>query len=283
MFQILLPSDIIPRFTERSPDATAGFHRIVDNARIYRPLLAEYLGLKDLGPAEVTAFSSEGLGTVVYVAVIAFAIVGIVLTAIRSPQRDLPVIGVFLGVALLVLSAPFQTYRYIMALVPFLLYFAYQGVALPIRTVGGARFARLAVIADLALVGFIAGGWHDTANAFDYRTNWIGPQPGPQEPASLEMFEAVRNNTRGDSIIVTGRARLMNLYTGRSSVQGGAIEFVERAADFYVMYLEPDGSPGTYSQYPLTDVEAAERGFVEVWRNTGWVLWRIETTEGAGR
>jgi hypothetical protein len=58
-------------------------------------------------------------------------------------------------------------------------------------------------------------------------------------------------------------------------VQGGAIAFTERAGDYYVMYLEADGSPGTYSQYPLTDEEAAERGFTEVWRNPGWVIWRI--------
>ncbi len=41
------------------------------------------------------------------------------------------------------------------------------------------------------------------------------------------------------------------------------------------MYLNGDGTPGDYSQYPLTDAEAAELGFTEVWRNAGFVIWRI--------
>ncbi len=279
LFQVMLPSDILPRFTERDPAATAGIHRIVENMQIYRPLLAEQLGIKDIGPADVTVFNSELIGTFVYVAVIGFAVFGMILGALRAPQRELPVIGVLLGVGVLVLSAPFQTYRYIMALVPFVLYFAYQGVSLPIQIIGGRRLARLVVVADLALASFIVGGWHDTANARDYRTHFVGPQPGPQLPASLEMYQAVRTHTRGDSIIVANRARLMHLYTGRVSIQGGAIEFVARSGDFYAMYVEPDGSPGTYSQYPLTDDEATQRGFEEVWRNTGWVLWKIPPDE----
>jgi hypothetical protein len=179
-----------------------------------------------------------------------------------------------------VLIAPFQTYRYIMALVPFLLYFAYQGVAITLTSIRWRRAGRLVVVADLCVLGFIAGGWSDTVNAREYRTAVVGPQPGPQLPDSLEMYQAVRVNTRGDAVLVTNRARLMAFYTGRSSVQGGSIDFIEDAADFYVMYLEPDGTPGTYSQYPLTDDEAAERGFEEIWRNGGWVLWRTPP-EGA--
>ena len=89
------------------------------------------------------------------------------------------------------------------------------------------------------------------------------------------------DHTRGDDVIVFGRARSMGLYTGRKAVQGGAIEFVERAGDFYVMYLNSDGSPGDYSQYPLDRPEARERGFTEVWRNHGWVIWRTPTSRAA--
>jgi hypothetical protein len=274
LFQMLLPSDIAPRFVERDPTATAGLHRIVDNLRIYQPLLAEQLGLRDLGQPDTTAFGSSTAGAVVFWAVIALAAIGMVLSAVWFARRELPVIGAFLGVLLFVLIAPFQTYRYIMALLPFLVYYAYQGIALTLSALVGRRGARLVVIADLCVLAFIVGGWPDTENARDYRTNAVGPQPGPQEPYTLEMYQAVRDRTRGDAVVVANRARLMTLYTGRSSVQGGSIDFIDDAGDFYVMYLEPDGSPGSYSQYPLTDAEAAERGFVEVWRNPGWVLWR---------
>jgi hypothetical protein len=167
-----------------------------------------------------------------------------------------------------------------MALVPVLAYFAHQGVTGVMSLIPWRRAAHVVVVADLVVVGFIAGGWSDTANARDYRTSFVGPQPGPQLPESLEMYRAVRELTRGDAIVVANRARLMSFYTGRTAVQGGSIDFIEDAGDYYVMYLEPDGTPGTYSQFPLDDVEAAERGFVEVWRNPGWVLWRTPVDGG---
>ena len=274
VFQMILPSDIAPRFVERDPTATSGLHRIIDNLDIYRPFLAEQLGLKDLGPNEATAFGSAGAGTFVFWAFVALMVLGVVLSVVVHPRRDLPIAGTMLGVLLFVMIAPFQTYRYIMALLPFGMYFAYQGIAIPFTSLPGKRLPKLVIVADLCVVAFILGGWPDTANARDYRTHFVGPQPGPQQPESLEMYAAVRDLTRGDAIIVANRARLMTLYTGRTSVQGGAIDFIDSAGEYYVMYLEPDGSPGTYTQYPLTDDEAAERGFVEVWRNSGWVLWR---------
>jgi len=274
VFQMILPSDIAPRFVERDPTATSGLHRIVDNLDIYRPFLAEQLGLKDLGPNEATAFGSAGAGSFVFWAFVALMVLGVVLSVVLHPRRDLPVAGAMLGVLLFVMIAPFQTYRYIMALLPFGMYFAYQGIALPLASLPGKHLPKLVIVADVCVVAFIFGGWPDTSNARDYRTHFVGPQAGPQQPDSLEMYAAVRDLTRGDAVIVANRARLMTLYTGRTSVQGGAIDFIDSAGDYYVMYLEPDGSPGTYTQYPLTDDEAAERGFVEVWRNPGWVLWR---------
>lgn len=274
VFQMMLPSDIAPRFVERDPTATSGLHRIVDNLDIYRPFLAEQLGLKDLGPNEATAFGSAAAGSFVFWTFVALMVLGVVLSVAVHPRRDLPVAGTMLGVLLFVMIAPFQTYRYIMALLPFGMYFAYQGLAIPLSSLPGKHLPKLVVVADLCVVAFIFGGWPDTSNARDYRTHFVGPQPGPQQPDTLEMYAAVRDLTRGDAVVVANRARLMTLYTGRTSVQGGAIDFIDSAGDYYVMYLEPDGSPGTYTQYPLTDAEAAERGFVEVWRNPGWVLWR---------
>lgn len=274
VFQMMLPSDIAPRFVERDPTATSGLHRIVDNLDIYRPFLAEQLGLKDLGPNEATAFGSAAAGSFVFWAFVALMVLGVVVSVALHPRRDLPIAGAMLGVLLFVMIAPFQTYRYIMALLPFGMYFAYQGIALPLASLPGKYLPKLVIVADVCVIAFIFGGWPDTSNARDYRTHFVGPQAGPQQPDSLEMYAAVRDLTRGDAVIVANRARLMTLYTGRTSVQGGAIDFIDSAGDYYVMYLEPDGSPGTYTQYPLTDEEAAERGFVEVWRNPGWVLWR---------
>lgn len=281
VFQIALPSDLLPKYSERQPDATRGLFRIGPNLERYWTILGEQLGLKDPGPVDVTLFGSATLGTTALTLVVVFAGLGIVLGVVRAPAAELPIVGAFAGVALAVLVTPFSDYRYLMSLVPFVVYFAYQGVALPIRMALRVPIARTIVVADLLVVGFIVGGWPDTSNMYEYRTGWVGPQAGPQQPATLEMFEAVRLRTRGDSVIVFNRARMMHLYTARRAVQGGAIEFIEDAGDYYVMYLEPDGSPGTYSQYPLGDAEAADRGFDEVWRNAGWVIWRTPGSRAA--
>lgn len=279
--QIVLPSDFLPRYTERDPAADTGLHRIPDNLRIYEPRLGELLGLKDPGPTEITAFGSPWWGQVVLYGILAAAIAGLVLALATQWRRDAGLVGAALGVSVSVLMAPFQDYRYLMALVPFLLLFAVMGLGISIRLLLAVPPRWPTFAGEALVIALLLGGIPDTRNAFEYRSNWIGPQAGPQEPATLEMFEVVRNETRGDAVIVYGRARTMTLYTGRAAVQGGGIDFIARTGDYYVMYLEPDGSPGTYSQYPLTDDEAAERGFTEVWRNAGWVVFR--TPPAAGR
>lgn len=276
--QLVLPADFLPKYTERDPAADTGLHRIPDNIRIYRPLLAEQLGLKDPGPGDVTALGSSWLGDVVLYTIVIAAAVGVVLALAARTRRDAGLVGAVLGVTGAVLVAPFQDYRYLMALLPFLLLFAVMGISLAFELVFRLPDRFPVLVGELLVVALIVGGIPDTRNAHDVRSMRIGPQAGPQEPSALEMWQAVRAETRGDSIIVFARARTMTLYTGRKAVQGGAISFIERAGDYYVMYLEPDGSPGSYSQYPLTDEEARERGFDEVWRNDGWIIFETPTS-----
>ena len=277
--QLTLPSDFLPRFTERDPAADSGLHRIPGNIRIYRLKLGELLGFKDPGPYEVTVFDSTTLGTAAMYLILAFAAIGVVVMLLRHTARDAGLVGVGLGVAIAVLSAPFQDFRYLMALIPFLLLFAYVGVSLPLRMLLRVPDTWPMFVAEVAVTAMILGGLPDIQNAYEYRSNWVGVQAGPQEPDTLDMWQAVRRETRGDAVIVFARARMMGLYTGRTSVQGGSIDFIERAGDFYVMYLNPDGSPGTYSQYPLEPGEADDRGFTEVWRNNGWVIFRTPTSQ----
>ncbi|HUF97045.1 MAG TPA: hypothetical protein VMM60_02875 [Ilumatobacter sp.] len=282
-FQVALPSDLLPNYGERSSGPGTSFHNLGTNLRAYRRIVAEQLGLKDAGPHETTLFGSPGLGNAALITFVVAVGVGVVACAITARRRDAAIIGTFVGVGGAVAIAPYYDYRYIMGLMPVLVYFAYQGVTIPVRSaidvISKPVSVRLAawpvLVAELAVVGFMIGGWHDTKNAYDYRSGWVGPQSGPQEALSLEMWQAVRRETRGDDVIVFNRARTMGLYTSRLSVQGGALDFTLRSGDFYVMYLNGDGTPGDYSQYPLTDAEAAEFGLTEVWRNAGYVIWRL--------
>jgi hypothetical protein len=283
VFQLLLPADLLPNYDARSPGTRTSLSNISGNVEFYRTILAEQLGLKDAGPYDTTLFGSASLGDAAVIAVAVAAVIGIAACAITAVRRDAAIIGTFVGVGGAVIVAPFHEYRYLLALLPLIMYFAYQGVAIPVRAAVAVinrdfadRTARWPIIlTEIALLGFIVGGWHDTSNAYDYRSSWVGPQAGPQEALTLEMWAAVRSETRGDSVIVYNRARTAHLYTGRLSVQGGGLDFMLESGDFYVMYLNSDGTPGDYSQYPLTDAEAAELGFTEVWRNAGFVIWTI--------
>lgn len=274
---VALPSELLPRYSERGPDSDSGLWRIPKNVRHYRALLAEQLGFKDPGDAPIEAFHSATLGAVALGLVVAFAVLGLVLSAVVYWRRDGALVGAFVGNGMFVLASPYWDYRYLMPLMPFILFFAYQGVAIPIRRLARVPTGYPVVLAELAVVGLILGFVPDTRNALHYRSGWTGAQVGPQEPASLELFAAVRAHTRGDDVIVYNRARTMTLYTGRRAVQGGALDFTVNAGDYYVMYLNPDGTPGDYSQYPLTEGEAAELGFEQVWRNESWVLWKTPT------
>lgn len=282
-FQVLLPSDLLPNYGERSGGPGTGLGNVMTNLRSYRWILAEQLGLKDAGPNDTMLFGSAILGDTALFTFVAAVVVGLVACCVTERRRDAAIVGTFVGVGGAVLFAPYYDYRYIMGLMPLLAYFAYQGITIPFRELiavfSRPLSARLVtwpmLVAELALVGFILGGFPDTKNAYEYRSGWIGPQSGPQQLTSLEMWQAVRRETRGDDVVVFNRARTMGLYTGRLSVQGGALDFTLRSGDFYVMYLNGDGTPGDYSQYPLTDAEAAELGFIEVWRNAAYVIWEI--------
>ena len=280
MMQLILPSDLLPKYDERNPSTITGVSRVTGNVRFYGNILAEQLGLKDEGPKHMELFHRVGLGGAVLAATLGFAVIGVVVGCIRRPHEELPIAGASIGVGAAVMVSPFSDYRYLLALTPFVVYFAYQGVTIPARALFRVPAKWPVAIAEVALVAFIVGGSHDTKNAFDYHTTYRYTQPGPQEKNQLDMFDAVRRYTKGTSIIVFNRARTMTLYTGRLSVQGNDLHFTERAGDYYAMYLEPDGTPGSYSQYALTDKEAAATGFVKIWSNPQWVLWKNPDVSG---
>ena len=93
---------------------------------------------------------------------------------------------------------------------------------------------------------------------------------GPEDPSSKEMFAAVQEFTRGDDKVGFFRARAMNLYTDRQSVQLTTLPDILDKADYYAMAKD-----STYSQKLLTDQEAADAGLTKVWENPQWVLWRV--------
>ena len=93
---------------------------------------------------------------------------------------------------------------------------------------------------------------------------------GPEDPSVQEMFDAVVRLTDGRDVIVFFQARAMSLYTRRAAIQGNSESMMVERGDWYAMEKGSD-----YIQTPLTDERAAELGFVKVWENGRFVLWRI--------
>jgi hypothetical protein len=66
------------------------------------------------------------------------------------------------------------------------------------------------------------------------------------------------------------RARAMNLYSERQSLQLTNTDHILARADWFVMEKN-----STYVQVLLTDEEAADLGLALEWENDRFVLWRV--------
>jgi hypothetical protein len=88
------------------------------------------------------------------------------------------------------------------------------------------------------------------------------------------MFEQVRRLTDSYDVIAFFRARAMMLYTERRAIQNSDLRLVASKADWYVMSKNPDGTPSSYAQYPLTDSEAVRLGFEKVYDNELFSIFR---------
>jgi 4-amino-4-deoxy-L-arabinose transferase-like glycosyltransferase len=267
--QVLLPTVLLPRY----PDA--GFHNISGNVIWFRDTLAEHIGLKRLGPTALEYFSN---GTAAFVLLSVFCllvILGIVMRVVNHLQEDAAILTFMVATAVIVGMQPFHEGRYLMSVSPFMIYFAYQAIASTGRDLlfpGASPRARAAPgIAAAVVIGvFIAGHVVPVYDRVSYRLEYTYAHGGPDHPAAQEMFQAVRDHTRGDAVVAFFRARAMNLYTERRSLQLTRVDQITQRADWYAMQKD-----STYSQVLVSPEEGAEHGWTVEWENDHWVLWRI--------
>ena len=91
---------------------------------------------------------------------------------------------------------------------------------------------------------------------------------GPADPNAIQMFDAVRATTDEDDVIGFFRARAMNLYSDRRSLQVTSLAHVLERTDYYVM-----ATNSTYSQVLISDEEADAAGLEKVWENAFFIIW----------
>jgi hypothetical protein len=263
VMQLLLPSVLFQRYPEAGPK------QLKPNAIWFRDILAEHLGLKDLGVTDWELLGSAGLAKLVFTSFVVLAVVGLVASIAFHFDRDAPLIGYGIAVCLIIGVQPFHEGRYLFSITPLMVFFAYQAIAI----VGGrlgAPVEPVRVVAAAFIGLFVITGATDlyrrTVNRLDSGDYIVW---GPEDPAAQQMFEVVRSNTGDDDVISFFRARAMNLYADRKSVQLTTKEHLQQRADFYVMEKN-----STYSQVLLSDLEAAELGFTKVWESDRYVLWQ---------
>lgn len=273
-----LPGQPYPRF-----DSTggSGLHNLSFNLKWYRLPLAEVLGLKDIGPTQLSMLGSRGLADLVFWSFVVAVLIGAAWRLISATTTDAHLVGALAGLALVLLSPPFREQRYLLSVVPLMMYFAWQGV----RAVGAAvaylggsagrgrrSAARVvpAVLATVAISVFAVSVSTDTWRAYEYHRDNDYIEWGPDFPLVQEAFAAVVTYTDARDVVTFFQARTLNLYTRRKAIQGNSEQMMTQRADWYLMARDSD-----YIQTNLSDRRAAELGFVKVWENARFVLWRI--------
>ncbi len=265
--QLLLPGPVIA-----GADGL-GLTQIWPNLKWYVDILGEHIALKDMGPADIDFFGYAGLGMALFVLFGVLALLGIIERLVAHLEEDAFLVAYLVMSALVVLVLPFHEGRYLLAITPVIAYFAYQGIASTFTDAirPGSRWALVPRVVAVALVAVLmVGNGSDLWNRTRYRLVYDYGHWGPEHPASQEMFRAVRDHTRGDEILVFFRARAMNLYVERTTLQTGNLDHILTRADWYVME-----KASTYYQALVTPEKAAEVGLEMVWENDRFVLWRV--------
>jgi hypothetical protein len=80
----------------------------------------------------------------------------------------------------------------------------------------------------------------------------------------------VNTFTPPDAVSAYFRARTMTLMTDRRAVQSKQLDRIVQNADFYA-----ERRNSTYWQPSLSVAQARSAGFVEVWSDQRWILWRL--------
>ena len=270
--QLVLPTVLLPQYSE------AGFHNLKDNILWYHKIIYELIGLKDSGATPADYLGSNDLAFVLLVMFLVFAGIGVLIRTINHFHRDASFLAVLFGSVLVIGRLPFHDGRYIYSVVPFVAYFAYQGVASTLEAIlvtpeAPRRTKRIPTIVAVAFIAVFALGNATDMYRRTVRSVVSGPHTavwGPEHPQSLEMFAAVRRLTRRDDVLSFFRARAMNLYAERQTLQLTRVDHILKRVDWYVMRKDSN-----YSQVLISDEEAAEVGLELVWQNPKYIIWRV--------
>jgi hypothetical protein len=273
--QVLLPAPVL----NSTGTSALDLENITFNVKWYVSGFAQLLGLSDGGDSPIELLGSVTAGQTLLILISVVTAIGVVdgVASIfrREPNTRAHHAVALLAITAIVLIAPFREQRYLFTIVPLFLLNTVHGT----RVLG--RFYRLERSFDwgltIALACSLIGNLTPTVANLDYHREYDYTHWGPEHPSVVELFDAVERITDQRDVVVFFQARSMNLNTGRLSIQGNSESMMVERGDWYAMERDSD-----YIQTPLTQQRADELGFVSVWENDRFVLWRIPSDRRSG-
>lgn len=252
-FQLLLPSMLIP-------DSGGGPKYIPDRLGDYAGALTTQLGIGH----------HPAIGTMLLL----LAGAGIVVGCVRRPRLDIPLAAVALFSVATVSTHFRMVDRYYFQVLPWVLYFGAQAIVAAVQAARRPAVRRIApALAAVPLLYLVAvhavvlPGDIGDAREFDRAGR---QQIGPTDPASIPIYAAVETYTEPGAVIAYFRARTMTLLTDRLAFQTTSLARIRQRADYFAQQRFSD-----YFQPDETETELVAAGFVEVWSNERWILWRL--------
>lgn len=194
--------------------------------------------------------------------------------AILNRKRDIHVIIYFLlSYALFVFWPEQQGIRFLFPLLPFFVYFSYRGMTATSFALTkkhqrlGAGLTRILWLAVITVFAFTSFG-----RALDNLEQGRGPYGNVFDPQSLELFEFVRANTPGDSVLAFYKPRALRLFTGRDTLMIETCNALSKA-DFVVLRK----SRGAVDQIAPNEVTSCSPSLqvTEVFDNEKFVAYEI--------
>lgn len=255
----------------------AGIGNVHGHLPYYGDVIGEALSLKAAGGGW-SLLGSPSMAQWVATILVAMAVAGLVARLIRDFAAEAPLAAYVLAVTSLILATPAQEPRYLLSVIPFITYYAYQLLpTLAANATAGAAATLAAVrvgkaVAVVAMGVLLVTNGRAAFHATRYHVTYRYTNPGPSTAAAQQMFGEVRTRTSPEDVIGFFRARAMSLYTERRALQLTQVAQISERADWYVMVK---GS--SYSQALLTDADAAAAGLTDVWENTDFVLWQVKS------
>ncbi|MCU0260701.1 MAG: hypothetical protein MUE78_06760 [Ilumatobacteraceae bacterium] len=264
--QVVLPSTLVPSYTRTSLLNTLRF--LPDHLGH----VLESIGLKDVPTETPTVLGSWLVGAIAVGVLLVGAAIGAVLALTDHRLRDAGLIGFVVAVFAIGGSFRYPGSRYVAAVGPVLLLLAIVGMCWLVTRLASLRswrpagaLAVVAVLLGLLVTGNVVRASQQVESASDFRAAGM-VEWGPDHPASLEMFEAVRDLTEPDDVVGFFKARAMTQRTDRRALQASRYWPVERVAD------RVDAVVLELSDPEIEWIEADGR-FERAWTNSRFALY----------